>query len=95
MRVRRLRTRGRKVTLRATYRPTLISARAITLSLQRRACRRCKFGKVTTVRRGRNRGAGRVDFTVKVRRRFTYRFRARITDRRFSTRSALLSVRVR
>jgi hypothetical protein len=95
VRVRRLRTRGRKVTLRATYRPTLLSARAVRLSLQRRSCRRCKYGKVTTVRRGRDRGAGRVDFTVKVRRRYTYRFRARITDRRFRARSASLAVRLR
>ena len=95
VRVRRLRTRGRKVILRATFRPTLIRARSVRLSLQRRSCRRCRFGKVTTVRRGKDRRSGRVDFTVKVRRKSTYRFRAKITDRRFTARSAALSVRVR
>ena len=91
----RLRTRGRKVTLRATFRPTLLGARAVTLRVQRRKCKRCKFGKVTSVRRGKDRGAGRVDFTVKVRRGVTYRFRAHLADRRFSARSALLSLRLR
>ena len=94
VRVRRMRTRGRKITLRATYRPTLLGARAVRLSVQRRPCKRCKFGKVTTVRRGKDRGAGRVDFTVKVRRRFTYRFRARLIDRRFTAKSTLLSLRL-
>ena len=94
VRVRKLRTRGRRITLRATYRPTLLRARAIRLSVQRRPCRRCKFGRGTRLRRGKDRGAGRVDFTLKVRRGFTYRFRARITDRRFRSRSASLSVRL-
>ena len=94
VRVRRLRTRGRKVTLRATFRPTLLGPRAVRLSVQRRSCKRCKYGKLTTVRRGKDRGGGRVDFTVKVRRRFTYRFRARLVDRRFTAKSALLSLRL-
>ena len=93
--LRRLRTRGRKVTLRVTFRPTLLGARAVTLRVQRRKCKRCKFGKVTSIRRGRDRGSGRVDFTVKVRRGSTYRFRANLADRRFSARSRTLPLRVR
>ncbi len=93
--LRRLRTRGRKVTLRVTFRPTLLGARAVTLRVQRRKCKRCKFGRVTTIRRGRDRGSGRVDFTVKVRRGFTYRFRAKLADRRFSARSRSVALRVR
>jgi len=93
--LRRLRTRGRKVTLRVTFRPTLLGARAVTLRVQRRKCKRCRFGKVTSIRRGRDRGAGRVDFTVKVRRGVAYRFRAKLTDKRFSARSTTLPLRVR
>ena len=95
VKVRKLRSRGRRTTLRATYRPTLLGARAVTLRFQRRSCRRCKFSKVTSIRRGRNRGAGRVDFVVKLRRGFSYRFRAKLTDRRFTAKSAALSLRLR
>ena len=93
--LKRLRTRGRKVTLRVTYRPTLLGASSVTLRVQRRKCKRCKFGKVTSIRRGRDRGSGRVDFTVKVRRGVAYRFRAKLTDSRFRAGSRTVALRVR
>ncbi len=93
--LKRLRTRGRKVTLRVTFRPTLLGARAVTLRVQRRKCKRCKFGKVTSIRRGKDRGQGRVDFTVKVRRGISYRFRANLADKRFGSRSRSVSLRLR
>lgn len=95
VRLRKLRTRRRKVTLRVTFRPTLVGARAVRLAVSRRSCRRCRFVRHTTVRRGRDRGRGRVDFTVRVRRGFTYRFRARLVDRRFSARGTALDLRLR
>ena len=82
VRVRRLRRRGRKVVLRVTFRPTLLGARAVTLHVSRRSCSRCKFRRARTLRRGRDRGRGRVDFTVTTRAGFTYRFRAKLADRR-------------
>ncbi len=93
--LKRLRTRGRKVTLRVTFRPTLLGARAVTLRVQRRKCKRCKFGKVTSIRRGKDRGQGRVDFTVKVRRGVSYRFRANLADKRFGARSRTVPLRLR
>ncbi len=94
--LKRLRLRGRKLTLRATLRPTLLRSKAVAVSVDRRKCRRCRYRRVTTLRRGRSRGSGRVDLTSRLRRGSTYRFRALLRDRRYrrvSSRTLVLRLR--
>ncbi len=106
--LRRLSARGRRLRLRATLRPGLLGSKAVTVRVERRVCvrvrargrsrarTRCRYRRVTTARRGRARGSGRVDFLVKLRRRGTYRFRATLSDRRYNgAKSGLLKLKVR
>ena len=84
------------ITLRATLRPSLLGPAAVTVTVERRRCKRCRYRKVATLRRGRSRGGGKVDLTYRIRRRGEYRFRAQLRDRRYSsTRSRAYAVRLR
>lgn len=82
--LKRLRMRGRRLTLRATLRPSLLGARAVTIRVERRACRHCKFRRAPALSGGRGRGRGRVDLSTRLRRGVTYRFRAVLRDRRYN-----------
>jgi thrombospondin type 3 repeat protein/pre-peptidase/fungalysin metallopeptidase (M36)/fungalysin/thermolysin propeptide len=94
--LKRLRLRGSTLTLRATLRPGLLGKRSVAIRIERRACSTCRFKKLSTVRRERNRGKGRVDVKVRVRSGRNYRARAFLKDRRYrsaTSRSVRLSGR--
>ena len=84
--VKRLRTKGRKVVLRVTARPTLLKASAIRVSA----------GSARIRTRVKARGAGRFDVTVAFRRAGSFRVRATLRDTRHTrARSTAIRVRVR
>jgi hypothetical protein len=94
--LKRLSLRRRKLSLRATLRPSLLGSKAVTVTVYRRSCRKCRYRKLATLRRGRSRGAGKVDFSYRLRRAGTYRFRALLRDRRYRrVQSRALSQRLR
>ena len=94
--LKRLRAQRRKVVLRAVVRPTLLTASAVRVTVERRPCRRCRYRAVRARTSVRRRAAGSFDVTVRLPRAGSYRARATLRSSRYAkAKSRFVALRVR